>query len=61
LPIGTSKGKQAQVCVRTKYSWLIISTTEDNQEICSHTIAAVKDKKYSKLTITGIKALLFMR
>ena len=45
LPVGTFKGKQTQVCIRTEDSRLIISTTEDNQEICSHTIATGKGQK----------------
>ena len=48
LPIGTFKGKQTQVCVRTEDSRLIISSTEGNQEICSHTIAAGRGQKVLK-------------
>jgi transposase len=45
LPIGTFKGKQTQVSVRTEGPRLIISTTEGNQEICNHTIATGKGQK----------------
>lgn len=45
LPLGTFKGKSTQVGVHVKDTLLIITSLEDDKEICSHQIPAGKGHK----------------
>lgn len=45
LPLGTFKGKSTQVSVHVKDTLLIITSLEDDTEICSHQVPAGKGNK----------------